>query len=183
MMGLWPAGIALGNYAFAEIAPKYEKQYGTDYINVGYKPGGPVMLLTLGRNVADVVNADYIGTPIDSFPLGRAVKTARDMDVVMTFSSGDPGILHWIIYFNARFGTKICGSTTAISAPRQYQYLASGQLIGLLGGLKGAAEYETLLGRQARATAGMDSQSIVHVLLVIFIIIGNIILVRERSKK
>ena len=183
MMGLWPAGIALGNYAFAEIAPKYEKQYGIDYINVGYKPGGAVMLLTLGRNVADVVNADYIGTPIDSFPLGQAVKTARDISVVMTFSAGDPGILHWITYFNARFGTMICGSTTAISAPRQYQYLASGQLIGLLGGLKGAAEYERLVDRKDRATAGMDSQSIVHVLLVIFIIIGNIILLRERRKR
>jgi len=183
MMGLWPAGIALGNDAFAEIAPKYNKEYGVDYINIGYKPGGPVMLLTLGRSVADIVNADYAGTPIDSFPLGRAVKTARDMSVVMTFSAGDPGILHWIIYFNARFGNVICGSTTAISAPRQYQYLASGQLIGLLGGLKGAAEYETLVDRKDRAIAGMDSQSIVHVLLVIFIIIGNIILLSERRKK
>jgi hypothetical protein len=183
MMGLWAPGIALGNYAFDEIAPKYNKEYGVDYINVGYKPGGAVMLLTLGRSVGDVVNADYAGVPIDSFPLGRAVKTAADMNVVMTFSAGDPGILHWIIYFNARFGTKICGATTAISAPRQYQYLASGQLTGLLGGLKGAAEYETLVDRKDRATAGMDSQSIVHALIVVFIILGNIVLLNERRKK
>ncbi len=183
MMGLWPAGIALGNFAFDETAPKYNKEYGIDYINVGYKPGGAVMLLTLGRDVGDVVLTDYTGAPIDSFPLGQAVKTADDMAVVMTFSAGDPGILHWIIYFNARFGTTICGATTAISAPRQYQYLASGQLTGFLGGLKGAAEYETLVSRTGRATAGMDSQSIVHVLLVFFIVIGNIILLRERRKK
>ena len=183
MMGLWPAGIPLGNMAFAEIAPSYDKVYGEDYINVGYKPGGAVMLLTLGRNVADIVLTDYAGVPIDSFSLGRRVKTARDMDVVMTFSAGDPGILHWITYFNARFGTTICGATTAISAPRQYQYLASGQLTGLLGGLKGAAEYEILVNREARAIAGMDSQSIVHVLIVIFIIIGNVILIYERRKK
>jgi len=183
MMGLWPAGIPLGNIVFEELAPKYNKVYGVDYINVGYKPGGAVMLLSLGRNVADVVATDYAGVPIDSFPLGKAVKSAGDMSVVMTFSAGDPGILHWIIYFNARFGTTICGATTAISAPRQYQYLASGQLTGLLGGLKGAAEYETLVKRKGRATAGMDSQSIVHVLIVIFIIIGNIILIYERRKK
>jgi len=183
MMGLWAPGITLGNIAFQEIAPKYNKEYGIDYINVGYKPGGAVMLLTLGRNVADVVATDYQGLPIDSFPLGRMVKNSRDMDLVMTFSAGDPGILHWIIYFNARFGTPIAGATTAISAPRQYPYLSSGQLLGLLGGLKGAAEYETLVGRVDRATAGMDSQSIAHVVIVLFIIMGNIILVWEHRRK
>lgn len=183
MMGLWAPGIALGNIAFQEVAPKYDKQYGIDYINIGYKPGGAVMLLTLGRNAADVVATDYAGVPIDSFPLGRSIKNARDMDLVMTFSAGDPGILHWIIYFNARYGTPIAGSTTAISAPRQYPYLSSGQLLGLLGGLKGAAEYEMLLDRRDRATAGMDSQSIAHLIIVLFIIMGNIILIRERRKK
>ncbi|MBN2619522.1 hypothetical protein JXB22_00410, partial [candidate division WOR-3 bacterium] len=79
MLGLWAPGIALGNIAFQEIAPRYGKEYGVDYINIGYKPGGAVMLLTFGRSVADVVTTDYAGVPIDSFPLGREVKTARDM--------------------------------------------------------------------------------------------------------
>jgi len=183
MLGLWPAGSNLGNLALEEIAPQYNKVYGLDYINVGYRPGGPVMLVSLGRNVADIVRTDYTGTPIDSFPLGRAVKSARDIDLVMTLSAGDPGVLHWIIYFNARYGTPIACATTAIMAPQQYPYISSGQLIGLLGGLKGAAEYETLVERKARAVAGMDSQSIVHVLLVIFIVIGNIILFSQRRKK
>ncbi len=183
MIGLWPAGPTLGNLALNNIAPTYNKVYGIDYINVGYKPGGMIMLLSLGRNVEDVVRADYAGTPIDSLPLGRAVKSARDMDLVMTLSAGDPGVLHWIIYFNARYGTPIATATTAIMAPQQYPYLSSGQLVGLLGGLKGAAEYETLVKRKARAVAGMDSQSIVHVLLVIFIITGNIILLYQRRRK
>jgi hypothetical protein len=183
MLALWAPGVSLGNLAFQEIGPKYHKEYGVDFVNVGYKPGGAVMLLTLGRNVADVVMTDFAGTPIDSFPLGSVVKSSRDMDVVMTFSAGDPGILHWIIYFNARFGVPICGATTAISAPRQYPYLSSGQLTGLLGGLKGAAEYETLVDRLDRATTGMDSQSIAHILIVVFIIIGNLILIRERRKR
>jgi len=180
MIGLWPAGPALGNLALDSIAPHYNKVYGIDYVNVGYKPGGMIMLLSLGRNVGDIVRADYAGTPIDSLPLGRAVKSASDMDLVMTLSAGDPGVLHWIIYFKARYGTPIATATTAIMAPQQYPYLSSGQLVGLLGGLKGAAEYETLVRRKARAVAGMDSQSIVHVLIVIFIIIGNIILVYQR---
>ena len=159
------------------------KKYGIDYINVGYKPGGPVMLLSLGRNVADVVKADYAGMPIDSLPLGRKVKSAQDMALVMSLSAGDPGVLHWIIYFHARFGVPVGAATTAIMAPQQYPYLASGQLLGLMGGLKGAAEYETLVKRRGRAIAGMDSQSIVHALLVLFIILGNIILIYQRGRR
>jgi hypothetical protein len=183
MMGLWPPGPELGNLALETIAPRYNKVYGVDYINVGYRPGGPVMLVSLGRDVSDLVRADYTGTPIDSFPLGRAVKSARDMKFIMTFSAGDPGVLHWVIYFNARYGTPVATATTAIMAPQQYPYLSSRQLVGLLGGLKGAAEYETLIDMKGRAVAGMDSQSIVHLLLVVFIVIGNIILVYQKRKK
>jgi hypothetical protein len=111
------------------------------------------------------------------------VKSSRDIDFVMTLSSGDPGVLHWIIYFNARYGTPIGAATTGIMAPQQYPYLSSGQLVGLLGGMKGAAEYEMLVDMQARAIAGMDSQSIVHLLLVVFIVIGNIILFYQKRKK
>lgn len=183
MLGLWPGGAALGNMALAEVAPRHGKVYGTDYVNAGYKPGGQVMLLSLGRNVGDIVRVDYAGTPIDSLPLGRAVKSARDIALVMTLSAGDPGVLHWIIYFNARYGTPIAAATTGIMAPQQYPYLASGQLVGLIGGMKGAAEYEVMVARKARALAGMDSQSIVHVLLVFFIILGNLVLVYQKRKK
>lgn len=183
LMGLWPAGSELGNIALNKLASFHNKKYGIDYINVGYRPGGAVMLLSLGKNFGDVIKVDYQQNPIDSFPLGRVVKSAKDLSMVMTFSAGDPGVLHWIIYFHARFRIPICAATTAIMAPQQYPYLSSGQLLGLLGGLKGAAEYETLMERKGRGLQGMDSQSIVHILIVAFIGIGNLILIYQRKEK
>jgi hypothetical protein len=183
MMGLWPAGSALGEHALDTIALVHNKHYGTDFVNAGYRPGGAVMLLSLGRNFNDVIRVDYAGRPIDSLELGRRVKSSKDIALVMTLSAGDPGVIHWVQYFHARFGTPICAATTAIMAPREYPYMNSGQLVGLLGGLKGAAEYETLVHRKGRGLTGMDSQSIVHVLLVLFIILGNVILVYQRRKK
>lgn len=183
MMGLWPAGSELGNIALNQLGQRYNKKYGEDYLNAGYRPGGAIMLLSLGRNFADVIKVDYQGIPIDSFSLGKKVKSAKDIDIVMTFSAGDPGILHWIIYFHARYGVPICGATTAIMAPQQYAYLSSGQLAGLLGGLKGAAEYETLVNKKGRGLRGMDAQSIVHLLLVGFIVLGNVILIYQRRKR
>ena len=66
------------------------------------------------------------------------------------------------------------GRMTAVMASDAYPFLQSGQLSGLIGGLKGAAEYEQLINHRDRAFIGMDAQSITHILIVIFIIFGNI---------
>lgn len=59
-------------------------------------------------------------------------------------------------------------------APKQYAYYSAGQLNGLLGGMKGAAEYEKLVGRPALAITGMGAQSIAHLLIIFLVLIGNI---------
>jgi hypothetical protein len=63
---------------------------------------------------------------------------------------------------------------TAVMAPRCYTFLQTKQLVGLLAGMRGAAEYERLSENYGLATIGMDSQSVIHLLIVFFIIVGNI---------
>jgi hypothetical protein len=41
-------------------------------------------------------------------------------------------------------------------------------------GLVGAAEYERLRGEAGPALAGMDSQSVVHIAIVLLILVGNV---------
>ncbi|MGC9317013.1 MAG: hypothetical protein ACP5KN_03125 [Armatimonadota bacterium] len=58
-----------------------------------------------------------------------------------------------------------------------YPYLQSHQLVGLINGLKGAAEYELLLGLEgedAPGMLGMSAQSIAHLLIIVLVIVGNI---------
>ena len=43
-------------------------------------------------------------------------------------------------------------------APGLYPLLRSGQINGLIGGLRGAAEYESLIGQKGTAVAGMDAR-------------------------
>ena len=40
--------------------------------------------------------------------------------------------------------------------------------------MKGAAEYEKLLGREDWATRGMGAQSLIHLIIIGFIILGNV---------
>ena len=47
-------------------------------------------------------------------------------------------------------------------------------MVGLLGGMKGGAEYEKLLDRPDWATRGMGAQSLVHLVIIGFIVLGNI---------
>jgi len=61
--------------------------------------------------------------------------------------------------------------------------------VGMLGGLKGAAEYEKLIQEKgytkAReiATIGMDAQSIAHLVILFLIIIGNVAFFASKSHK
>jgi len=61
-----------------------------------------------------------------------------------------------------------------VMAPKVLSYVQAEQLEGLLGGMKGAAEYEQLIGHVAKASAGMDAQSLIHLLIIFFIIMGNL---------
>ena len=49
--------------------------------------------------------------------------------------------------------------------------------------MKGASEYEQISGFKGMATAGMGAQSIVHLLLIIFIILANISYFYEKRKE
>jgi hypothetical protein len=53
----------------------------------------------------------------------------------------------WANLINAQFGLPVAVGCTAVSAPKYYAYLEAGQMLGLIGGLKGASEYERMVGR------------------------------------
>jgi hypothetical protein len=52
--------------------------------------------------------------------------------------------------------------------------LRSGQINGLIGGLRGAAEYEGLVGQKGRAIAGMDAQSATHLAIIMLVLTCNL---------
>jgi hypothetical protein len=101
---------------------------------------------------------------------------------VLTINSTS-GIDYWITYGQGRYKFPLAAAATAVMAPNYYPYLQSGQLFGLIGGLRGAAEYEELVGEPGPAVKGMFVQSISHLLIVALIILGNISYFASRRKK
>jgi hypothetical protein len=184
VLGLWAPGVPLGTRALEQVGKlEYGKTYGVDYVNFGYRPGGAITLVNLGRDIHDVCRQDIYGTSVEDLPMMWDVRSASDIGLVITMSMGVPGSDQWIWYYQARYRGNLATAQTAIGAPRYYQYLQTGQLVGLIGGMKGSAEYESLVGQEGLATIGMDSQSMAHLLIIRFVVLGNLILWFEKRRK
>ena len=85
-------------------------------------------------------------------------------------SSNHPG---WIYYAYQPYRQRVGAGVTAVMATDFYPYLNAGQLEGLLGGMRGAAEYEVLIDRPDQGLRGMDSQSVIHLIIIVLIAVGN----------
>ena len=189
-MGLWPQGVSLGQRAISAVSDSLGRQQYTDWVNLGYKTGGGIMIVGMGSSISATFPADAEGTPLSEIPVMNRIERLADFDMIISLSAGDPGIPAWVMMAGDRFDVPIGGGCTAVSAPQFYPYLGSGQMVGLLGGLKGAADYETLIRENASedmppgtATPGMAAQSIAHLVIMGFIVIGNLAYLAGRRRR
>jgi len=174
-MALWPMGAQMSQNVMKEVAEEFGAEYGRDYVNLGYKAGGSVLLLSLKSGFAQQFPTDVNNIPLSDLPLMNKVKDYNNCALVVSLSAGVPGIREYVLIVNTQFGKTMAGACTAVTAPEMYTFLNSGQLLGLMGGLKGAAEYEKLIEYEGNARKGMDAQSVVHLVIVMFIVFSNII--------
>lgn len=153
--------------------------YGRDYVYLGWKSGRVAAMLEMGESIARVYPVDYFQNPVDSLPLMRKVRNYKEVAIAIIVAAATyPD--EWVMYPQARYGVKVAAGLTAVMAPEYYPFLQTGQFSGMLAGMKGAAEYEKLIlehgytDKPGRAETGMNSQSIIHLLIIIFIVIGNV---------
>lgn len=189
LMGLsTPAGVGIAQTILEDIKQEFpDKVSGVDYVLMPYVVGWYIVILRIGEGIHKTFETDYYGVSLDSLPMMQDIYNYDQIALVVTLTgSGIP----WITYANARYGQEVGAGVTAVMAPEFYPFLQTNQLVGMLGGLKGAAEYETLvegnLGFKGRKIAciGMDSQSVVHIMMIVFIILGNVayFVMRRRSR-
>lgn len=166
-------GPSMAESVTRSMAVEYNKEYGVDFVNLGYKYGYVAVLSGMGQSIESIFPTDNSGTPLDSLPIMDSVLNYNDVEFIFEVADNSTAD-YWVSIVNAQYGKKmVCGST-AVMAPKLYAFVASGQFIGLLGGMKGAAEYEQLINENGTAMVGMDAQSLVHLLIITLVILGNI---------
>ncbi|MFC2173118.1 hypothetical protein ACFLU6_10870 [Acidobacteriota bacterium] len=142
-IALWPVGQNMIEDTIANVVePEFpELVYGEDYCNLGFKSGNEGVIKVVQTDLRKLYPTDANGTDVDKVPMLKDVKSIRSMGLIVNVSAGYPGTKEWIQYGSDPAGLPIVGGCTAVQAPLFYPYIPN-QLIGLLGGIKGAAEYD-----------------------------------------
>lgn len=153
--------------------PGREIVNGIDYTFLGYKPYFQMVILGMGQNFRLPFPTDYYGTPIDSLPMMKGVLNFDDVACVVDISGGNITDA-WISYGQNRFNFPLALGLTGVMTAQYYPYLGSGQVLGIMGGLLGAAEYEELTDNPGLAKDGMRIQLPAHMVIILFIVMGNV---------
>jgi hypothetical protein len=171
-LSLFAEGTAIGNQVLTANAKEFGREYGRDWVFLGFRPQYQSAILGLGDSIVNVFPRDYYRHPTSELPLLAEVPNYSKISLVVSVADGDLAN-YWVEYAHSRFGVRVAGMVTAVMATSLMPYYASGQLSGLVNGLKGAAEYERLTNRPGAAVRGMDAQSLAHLVIFGLILAGN----------
>lgn len=161
-----------------QLQKEYHKSYGKDWVHVGYRPP-PIYIVASGmaKNFQQSLGGhDRFNKKLSDLPVTKNIKDYKQIGAVIEITPSAT-LGSWIAYFTQPHKIPLIYCPTAVMAPDAYPFLDSGQIKGMLNGVIGAAQYETLIGRgdvatDAAATAWALSAAHIYILLLIFL--GNL---------
>ena len=198
-IALWPVGPQMIDDSINRVIKTDfpDLVYGEDYVNLGFKPGNEGVIKVIVTDLKQLYSTDDRGTNLDQIPMCRDLVNIQSMDLVAEVSAGYPGVKEWVQYAATPYPDQIrlVAGCTGVGAPLLYPYIPE-QLKGLLGAIKGAAEYEKLVVDRYDREAGrepdlkylegkrrMGPQLVAHILMVVLIVVGNIVFFVGRSRE
>ena len=175
---------------------------GIDYVMFDYKVGGSIVIKNIADDFRGIYKQDYNRKSIDDLKIMDGIYSVEDFDFVFDFSAGVPGNAEWVQYACDPKKVPLSSGCTSIMVTDAIPYVESGQLKGILAGMPGAAEYEKMVYdyliieadnnnkyinqnstiTKGKAFARMSAQSIAHLLMVVFIVLGNLSYYFERKR-
>ncbi len=185
VINLWAAGPPLTEHvlAAAGLETDHAKVDGVDFVHLGFKEGRQIVMKSMGQSMRQTFPFDREGRPVADIPLMREVDGYDDFALLVDISAGSPGLKEYVQVVQSRYAIPMVGACTAVSGPDYVPYYNAKQILGLAAGMKGAAEYEKLVGLPGEATEGMAAQSASHMLLIAFIVLGNVVYFRQRRNR
>ena len=195
IVSLWPEGPIMANQALSDaLNSRLFADSIPEYVQFDYKVGGFVVIKGIADNFREIYKQDINGNSIDEINIMNGINSVEDFDLVFDFSAGVPGNAEWVQYACDPKGVPLSSGCTSIMVTDAIPYIESGQLKGILAGMPGAAEYEKLvydymileqnsnnkyivsdvMVERGKAHSRMSAQSVAHLLMVLFIIIGNL---------
>ena len=157
-MALWPVGAQMITQTVDRVIKEYypDLEYGTDYVNLGFKAGNEAVIKTIASDLAQYYPTDSRGTAISQIPMMSGISSLENFDILVNVSAGYPGSKEWVLYAATPLKKPLLVGCTGVQAPLMYPYVPN-QVQGLLGAIKGAAEYEYLVNEWVREDQMQDA--------------------------
>ena len=200
---LWPEGLMMAKYAIEEVVTSnlFNIKEHRDYVSLPYKAGGEIIIRGIATDIRSIFTQDINNVLLNEIEMMEGINKVSDLDFVFDLSAGVPGNAEWVQFACDEHNVPLSSGCTSIMVTDAIPYVESGQIRGILAGMPGAAEYEQMVFKYlndiedsefinkdvevipGKATSRMSAQSIAHLLMVIFIIFGNIsyYLIRRRN--
>ena len=179
-------------------------EYGKDWVNFGFKPGGSFLVRQMASDLAGGLKTDFKGTDLkdpkeiaDKLPCLKGVKDAGDVSLLIEITGLVGMFGRWPAFFSTPTARPdMAHGCTSVSIPDAFSDLESGLICGLFEGIAGAAAYNDFLEgirnpekdppTSIAARIHMTSQTVAHVLIIIFVALGNLglalALLRKRGR-
>ncbi|MCH8274997.1 MAG: hypothetical protein IH851_09425 [Armatimonadetes bacterium] len=169
-----PQGAEFYEPVIQELADEYGKEYGRDWIAVGYKLADPkdIAIEALSRDFPELVQTDARGKRPTEFPWLRDVRVADDWGLVISVAYTE--YRGYITYFYEAAGTPYVCGVTAIISTTLYPFITAGNIKGMLVGSRGGGEYEQKMGQYGFGSRMLLGESAGHLLLLIGVILANV---------
>lgn len=170
----------------ADAIAQYEKEgkvYGEDFAHLGYVAGLESGMVAFFADMAGTTPTDARGNRTSSLPIMKGINSLHDVELVVANVGGTPGIAEWVRQAHVPYNSKrllvnALGPHFGLIEP----YIQSKQVVGVLAGSRGAAEYESLTKMPGLGAAMMDSQSIGLMSILAIMILGNIVHFVDKRK-
>jgi hypothetical protein len=163
-----------------DIGSQYGYKYGVDFINWGFRADINGTLKGIVANIEATIGYDaQLHRPLNTFPIMQGVHNIQNVGIVLDASPSGTYQNFIGVLVGSNKNMAYCFAPTSVMAPETYTYVDSGQIKGMLFGIKGAAEYEKLLvergivKKPGFTTRAMTPISFALILLFIFIGLGN----------
>jgi len=157
-------------------APDRAYKKNVDYVLLGFREGKQATIANMGADLRKTFDYEANdGTPLDQIPMMNGIKQLKDFKLLVLVSAGFPGAKEYVQFVQNRYKLRMVAACTAVSTTDLTPYYQAGQLLGLIGGLAAAAEYESLVGKHGSASAGADVLNITHGVVILAIVFGNLI--------
>jgi len=176
-------GPQLWDKAMAEIRPeqKYGAEYGVDYIHIGYIAGTETAMAAIGKDLRATTSTDYHGNPLDQYPIMDGIVDAESFDLLLCYTTGGDQSEGWVRQWVTVYDTKYMCSVLAMMVPTMLPYQEAGQIISVTSGAQ-AGEMEGLVRVPARGIKSADVITLTHILLIGYVVIGNVAALMKKNQ-